>query len=325
MKKFLFQCILFVIPFCIIPYGADVIISNTLKKSFSFADGEYSTWNDIFDGKINSDVVIYGSSRAWRHVNPMMINHNWHTTTYNLGINGHPFVMQYFRHISLLKFNKKPKLIIQTLDSETFWKRPDLYNPDQVLPYMLHNEAMKQVILKFNGYTSIDFEVPLLRYYGKKEAFLQTIKILVSPSSNKLVRTYGYQGMDIQYSDELKKLKQKSQFFIAKTDSSVESLFDKFINETIENNIKIVLVYTPEYIEGQEFIKNRSDIIDKYERISQKFNIPFFNYSLDTMTLHRKYFTNSTHMNKFGSEIFTQKLINDLRPLWEAISPNQNK
>ena len=60
----------FVIPVIAVSYFADLVISKELKKSNSYTFGEYSIWNDIYDGKINADIVIYGSSRAWVHFDP---------------------------------------------------------------------------------------------------------------------------------------------------------------------------------------------------------------------------------------------------------------
>ncbi len=47
----------------LIAYGADKFLSKELKQTHTLPD-EYSIWNDIYNGKVNSEIVIYGSSQG---------------------------------------------------------------------------------------------------------------------------------------------------------------------------------------------------------------------------------------------------------------------
>jgi len=311
MKIFLKKIFLFIIPFLLLAFGLDHFLSETLKKSNKFADSEYPVWNDLYNGKINSDILIYGSSRAIVHLDPGMICDSLHTTAYNLGVNGHSFRSQYFRHSLLLKFNKKPKIIIQTLDPTSFVKNSDLYNPDQYLPYMLNNEDMK--LSTYTEYRSLDYKLPVLRYYGKKEAFIEIIKLLVIPSSNKVLRIKGYKPKDLKWNDDLMIAQQKLGSYKVESDSSLVKLFEKYLSECHTQNIKVVFVCTPVYIEGQQFIRNWSEIMALYYHLSQKFDIPFFDYTNDPLSFQKEYFYNSGHLNKTGAELLTAKLIDDIK------------
>lgn len=313
MKKFLKNLLIFLIPLLLVSFGLDHLLSNVLSKSNNHADGEYPTWNDLYAGNINSDIVIYGSSRAIVHINPKTISDSFQTSVYNLGINGHPFLLQHFRHTLLLKYNVQPIVIIQTLDVTSLDLESDLYNPDQFLPYMLNNKEMEQATLAFNGYKSIDYKIPLIRYYGKKGAFLEIIKLIFHKSGNTIMRIKGYQDKDKIWNDDLMKAQQELGSLEAKPDSSIVHLFEEYLNECKQKNIKVILVYTPEFIDGQKFVSNRSDIIDLYYRFSRKYDIPFFDYSGDSISFHKKYFYNSGHLNKTGADLFTAKLITDLK------------
>jgi hypothetical protein len=310
MKIFIKKVFFFILPLLLFAYGLDFFLSGVLKKSNSFADGEYPVWNDLYEGKINSDIVIYGTSRALVHIDPGMISSKLHTTAYNLGINGHSFKTQYFRHSLLLKFNKKPKIIIQTLDVTSFVKSNDLYNPDQYLPYMLNNEDMKLSI--YSEYSSLDYKLPVIRYYGKKEAFIEVLKLLAIPSSNKVVRIKGYKSKDLKWNNDLMIAQQELGSLKVKSDSSMVLSFEKYLNECSKLNIKVIFVCTPVYIEGQQFVANWTEIMNLYHRLSQKFDIPFFDYSNDSLSLHKEYFYNSGHLNRTGAELLTAKLIDDI-------------
>jgi len=169
-------------------YFIDVFISRNLKKSNSFAEGEYPVWNDVIDGKVNSDLVIYGSSRAWVHIDPAMISDSFKISAYNLGIDGHSFTLQYLRHSMLLQHNKKPKIILYSLDLFTFRKRDDLYNLEQFLPYMLYNKQIRDATIGFKGFNLWDYEIPLVRYYGLTDA-LKTARDMYTKCSRNFCRS----------------------------------------------------------------------------------------------------------------------------------------
>jgi len=311
MKSFIKRLFIFLLPFLLFSYGLDIFLSKTLKKSGSYADGEFPIWNTLYAGKINSDIVIYGSSRALKHIDPAMIRDSLHKSSYNLGVNGHSFRSEYFRHYLLLKYNKKPELIIQTLDVTSFEKKSDLYNPDQYLPYMLFNTDMR--LHTYNGYPTADYYIPMIRYYGKKEALLEILDLIVNPSGNKPLRTRGYHSNDFTWNNDLQKAQEELGSFKVVSDTTMIELFDRYLAECARENIEVVFVYTPEYIEGQNFVSNRKEIMDLYDHFSAKYGITYFNYSRDTMSYKKEYFYNSGHLNSRGSELFTAKLINDLR------------
>ncbi len=310
MRKFIFRVLIFVIPFILLAYISDKTISGILKKSNSFADGEYPVWNDLYNGEINSDIVIYGSSRALKHISPEILYDSLNVPAYNLGVNGHTLRSEYFRHTLLMKYNRLPRLIIQTIDVTSFEKISDLYNPDQFLPYMLNNTEMERGI--FNGFRHIDYHLPMIRYFGKKEAMLEVLKLVFAERLNTPVRVRGYRPRDQEWTDDLKSAKQKMGLLEVKSDSAIIVLFEKFIAECKEKKLPLVLVYTPEYIEGQKFVSNRADILSIYSILSQKYDVPLLDYSNDSISYNRNYFYNSGHLNKTGAELFTRMLIRDL-------------
>ena len=313
MKKFLIKLLLFVSPLFLLGYFIDVFISINLKKSNKFAEKEYPTWNAVFDGKVDSDVLIFGSSRAWIHIDPTMMSQRLGYSTYNLGIDGHNFWLQNLRYRQLLKYNKKPKLIILSLDYFTLKKNEDLYNSEQFLPYMLWNNEIKEATISYNGFKSWDYELPLLRYYGKYDAIATAIRFSTGHLSNPITRVKGYQGRDESWNSDFDNAKSSMKNLVITLDSATIVLFEKFLKECKKEHIKLIFVYTPEYIEGQKFVKNRKQIMNLYKKFSDQYGIPFYDYSNDPLSFQRTYFYNASHLNKKGSELFTAKFIDTLR------------
>jgi hypothetical protein len=313
MKKFIKYFFFFISPLVLLSYFLDFFISNNLKKSNKYAEKEYPTWNAIIDGKVNSDILIYGNSRAWVDFNPTMISDSLHISAYNLGIDGHGFKLQYLRHRMLLKNNNKPKIIIVSVDIFILNNRKELYNSEQFLPYMLWNREIKSATIDYDGFNSLDYDLPLIRYYGKTEALETAIRFFSGHLSNPVCRVKGYQGRNESWNTDFDKAKLTMKKYEVKLDTQTIILFEKFITECKKQNIKLIFVYAPEYIEGQIFTKNRDEVLSLYTKYSHKYNIPFYDYSTDAISYQKKYFYNTNHLNKTGAELFTTKLMDTLK------------
>ncbi len=313
MRKFLRALLFISLPIIIVAYPLDMLISYNLKKSNTYAGKEFSVWNDILAGKVNSDIIIDGSSRAWVHIDPTMLGDSLHAKAYNFGMDGHNFWLSYLRHKLFLKYNPKPKLIIFSLDIFTLQKREDLYNGDQFLPYMLWNNEIEESIESYKGFGFYDFKIPLLRYTGKYQAVKEAFKMLVQEKDKNITRVRGYEGQVAEWNSDFENAKNKLDKIVVKFDTASIQLFDKFINECQTDKIGLVFVYSPEYIEGQDFVKNRKKVFEKFNYFSQKYNIPFYDFSNDSISFDKKYFYNASHLNKNGAELFTKKLVDSLK------------
>ena len=313
MKRFLKNTIFFFLLMMLLAEGLDYFFSVNLGRSKTFALGECDVWNDINKGRVNADMLVYGSSRAWVHIDPEMLKDSFKVSAYNLGIDGHNFWLQYLRHKELLRYNKVPRFIIFSVDIFTLQKQPDLYNAAQFLPFMLFNKDIYDYTSSYKGYSFFDYSVPLYRYAGKRELIKQAIDFAVHPDTAAPMRINGYRGQDKSWNNDFEKAKASMEYYEIKIDSPTVALFNRFLAECKAKNIEIVFVYTPEYIEGQRFVKDREKLIALYEGIARRNNIQFLDYSADSICQQQKYFYNAMHLNREGAELFTRKLIHDIK------------
>ena len=294
-------------------FALDVLLSHYLQQSKTYAAGEYTTWNDIYESNINSEILIYGSSRAVVQIDPIIIQNELGKTCYNLGIDGNNIWLEYFRHQQLLQHNAKPNLIIHSLDIFMLSDSIEIFNSEQFLPYMLFNTDIKVLYKNNNTYSYFDFHAPLFRYCGNQTAILHAFRLFFESQQEFLGRKRGYEAQNLSWNKDLQKAKLKMQSFEAQVDSSSLLLFEKYLQECKAQSIEIIFIYTPEYIEGQHFVKNRKAILDLYFDLSKKHGIPFFDYSNDSLSHNRSYFYNSGHLNEKGSKLFSRRLASDLK------------
>ena len=88
-----------------------------------------------------------------------------------------------------------------------------------------------------------------------------------------------------------------------------------FISQTKKEGIQIIMVYSPEYVEGQRLILNRDSIVNIYMDISNKMNVPFLDYSSHPICYDKSCFYNSTHLTLDGAIQFSELLCSDLKLL----------
>lgn len=311
MKKFLKQLLLFIIPLILFAFITDWFFTQRLRKADK---GKYSVWNNILSGKMNADIAIYGSSRAEVQFNPKIVEDSFGVNVYNYGVNGHNFYMEYLRHTLLLKYNKPPKLIILSLDNVTLDKRNELFEMQQFAPY-LDDKNIVAATKTYVGFKRFDYLLPLLRYIPLRDfaPYVQG-EPFTSTSSREWYKGFSVhnEGWNNNLETAVNKQKNYTQHF----DVNTIHLFEQFINETKKQGIKLMFVYAPEYIEGQKFVANRQDIFNYYHYFSDKYKIPFFDYSTDSLCYNKKNFYDSQHLNAMGADIFTKKLVTNIRQVY---------
>ncbi len=305
---------MFFAPIAVLSVGAEFSISAYLRNSKTYAEGEYATWNDIYDGHLSAEIFIYGSSRAVVQISPAILSDQLGKSCYNLGVDGFNFWTQYFRHQEAAKHAAKPQIILHSLDISSLSHKGQFYKA-QFLPYMFQKESIESFAKLYPDFSYFDFRLPLVRYYGNSTAIFHALKLFFVDQPQELERNRGYRGQDIGWKDDLANAKKKMASFEATIDTSCVNLFDKYLQECLARNIKVILVYTPEYIEGQRFVKNREDVLQIYNDLSTRYGIPFLDYSADSMSFNRNWFYNSGHLNKRGSEHFTYILAGDVKAL----------
>lgn len=315
MKNFIKQVLLFFLPLIFLSVVLDFLISNQLKKSNTHAFREYPVWNDIYSGNINADILIMGSSRAWRHIDPNVMEDSLGMTSYNLGMDGQHLPMQLWRYETFLKKNHTPKVIIYSLDFFMLTQSNELFNKDQFLPYLLFNFDAEKNLKKYIGYEYFDYRLPLIRYCGASKAIFHTARISLFPNSMKKGRKKGFYAENKQWNHDFEKAKAKKKRYNAIIDSSILIQFDKYLEDCKQKGIKVILVYSPEYIEGQKFVSNRVEVIRTFANLAKKYNNPFLNYSSDTISFQKALFYNATHLNKRGADLFSIKLASDLKKI----------
>ena len=315
MKKFILKFACFTLPIVLLAYPLDVWLSSFISKqsSIDFCADEFSVWNDVFEGKIDSDIAIYGSSRAWVNFNTSLMTNALGHNAYNFGVDGHNFWMQYLRHQLYLKHNRKPKVIVLSVDYVTLQKRKNLYNYVQFLPYMLWDKDIMRSTSSYEGFDTYDFQIPLLRYFGEFSLLGDAIYLSLIEQGKEVKRERGFAGKDETWNDDLEKAKKKKKSYKVAFDKSSIDLFDKFLKECADKDIEVLMVHAPIHVEGLEYIENQDEVLKIFKDFASKYRLDFLDYSMDAICQDKSFFYNAGHLNSKGANLFTTKLIEDIK------------
>jgi len=310
MKKFIIKIFFFITSFAAFLLVPDFIITKGLQKAKS---QDYKEWNEIYSGNIDANIVINGSSRAWVHVSPYILDSILITNSYNLGIDGYNFHMQYCKYREYMQFNTGPELVIQTLDITTLQKRTDLYNLNQFLPY-IYKSRIREFTRQYKGFSFFDYYIPFYRYHNLSEIINTGFKEFFGNTGLDNGKFKGYLGMNSEWNGTFDEYK-KANLNGVKIDLHSESieLMDTFLSECKKESINVILVYPPEFIENQYLTKNRTEIINLYSKFAEKYKLVFLDYSNNDLSYKKELFYNSQHLNKKGAELFTKILADDIK------------
>ena len=287
----------------------DVYYSNQLKKMALFS-GEVQEWNQIKEGKTNAELAVFGSSRAFIHINPTILEKELKLNTHNFGLNGSKFKMQLYRFNLYLKHNPKPKMVVWNLDTFSFSHIDEVFQPNQYVPFMLWNFKLYDALKEYKDTKLVDFIVPLYRYRDQtywKDQIARSKKEKLHQDG--LFRDDGFKSYNRKWNVKWEKMKPKNSDF----DEVDFTLLEELIQICKKENIQLVFTIAPEFYKGQDYMLNRNKVIHLYEQTLEKHHLPLIDYSSDSISFQQKYFYNTTHMNNVGADVFTKELANDLK------------
>ena len=95
----------------------------------------------------------------------------------------------------------------------------------------------------------------------------------------------------------------------------VVEMVKEMIDEIQQDGSKVVLVYSPFYIEGQKKIDNIEQVVDSFQAIADERRCLFLNYLNDSINYDSTLFKNAVHLNSTGADLFSAKLGHDLDSL----------
>ncbi len=295
----------------ILVFAMNLMITTGLRRIKTSAFGAL---NQIMDGKVNSQIVVTGSSRALAHYDPRILQAITGRTAYNLGRNGSQTDMQVAFLKAYLEHNRRPEVVIQNLDAFTFVTSREVYDQVEYQPY-LNDPALYDALHEINPNIWKSRYLPLYGYVVEDMKFSWVLGIGGflgwSPREDYF---QGFNPRTQKWSEEFKQFKASNPHGVSfDIEPAGVQVVEELIRVCKEENIKLIFVYSPEYSEMQPLTRDRSEIFAKFHELADRSNIPLWDYSSWTHASDQEFFQNSQHLNSAGAAVFSDDVAQRLR------------
>lgn len=297
-----FFCFLIVLLF-----GVNALINTGLRH---IKTSQFGVSNRIVRGEINADVIISGSSRAASHYDPRIIEDVSGYSAFNIGRNGSQTDMQVAVLKTYLKHNRKPQLVLHNLDAFSFVTTSEVYDPAQYIPY-LNETDLYTALHKING--PVWWKSKYLPMYGyavedMRFNWILGVKAFFGRSSREDF-FLGFNPREGQWTEEFESFKAANTSGVSfEIEPAGVEVMEDLARLCRDNGIKLIFVYSPEYRGMQALTRNRAEIFGRFSEISERYNVPIWDFSDWDKSDNRAYFRNSQHLNAEGAELFSSDL-----------------
>ena len=306
MKRFIKYCLLFTLPAYLLLTVVDYRFSQTAKRS---SDYSIEAWYDIMNGVIDADVVVMGSSRAWEHVNPLILDSVLEVNSYNLGIDGRSFDSQILKYHLYRERNTKPQLIIQNVDIFSLIHRVGI-KKIQFFPYFW-DKSIRDTFFPVEPFTVWEKYLPMYRFlHVNARSDMPGLSVFLPDGTKTL--TKGYKGEELSWNGRALSAVDSIPFLVNDTTAR---MFKDYLAEVKADGIKMVFVFSPLYIEATKKISGMKDVYAYFQKIASEYDIPILDYTYMGLCNDTTYFYNGMHLNKRGSDIFSDSLACDIKRL----------
>ncbi len=308
MKKFLLKTLGFAALVLVLAFGLDRLICHGLLK---MDDYRFQDYRAMIDGGMDNDILIMGNSRGKSHFDTHVIDSLSQKQSFNIGIGGYPINAQLMKYQLYREHNRKPDLIIQSVDYSTIRLISDIRNQhesEQFFP-LVYDKAMRKQ-LRENGYGFLELNVPLYRFFGYQQVIKNGlmealhIKHYSRPSYKGFLPENGHWN-----GTELERMRPEQ----VNLSEEGRILFENYLAQCRADSIRVILVNSPMYAGGQKKLIGYGDAKAYFEQIAEKYGSLYLDYTDTPVCQDTSNFVVSVHLNAHAAREFTETLLEDLK------------
>ncbi|TLM59850.1 MAG: hypothetical protein FDZ69_14100 [Deltaproteobacteria bacterium] len=285
-------------------YAVDGFLLEGLRRS---SKNKFGKMNDIVAGRINAEILFSGSSRTIYHFDPKPIAETTGASVYNIGLSGAQAKVQLALLKTYLEHNRQPGIIVQGLDLISLFDKQDVFNPELFVPYLREEELFRPLAALDKAYYRYRY-LPMYAFAVHQELKSLAVNGWLGREGRQTLDR-GYQGQDKVWTDDFETFRaQHPGGYVQPYDAALLTVFQEIVDICRTRGIRLVFVYTPEFVEMQSFTVNRREIITLLRDFAARNRVEFIDYSDSEMCRNRSLFYNSQHLNRRGADILSRDI-----------------
>jgi hypothetical protein len=279
-----------------------------------------------FYGKINAagkpgnstNLLLVGSSRVLKQLDPKIIDSATGYNSFNYGLNSGTIKTWYNLIDYNLHFNKNVKLVILNVDYYMFDIADDPYKDAYYYPF---EKQASGLVLNSSGTVNLVhqlkiFDIALYDDYAKYAAidgWLRPGRILSGVYKGYYPNT------------QLNNFETIANFGTSHKKITVTQTGFGLLNSCIslckKNNIKLVLVMAPYFKQyaPEKYFTNFIAVVDSVKAVANQSNIPCYDYSTMSIADDQQYFYNTNHLNSKGAAVYTKAVADTIKKYFSGL------
>lgn len=307
MKKYLSRLALFLLLPLPLLVGLHYVADKGLQRSKA---GYNVTLNGIMRGTIKADALVMGTSRAWRHANPAILDSVLGYHTYNLGLDGAAFDIQ-FDLLSLYLHNHlPPKVIFQEVGYPTFIPSDSSEYYQLFITYFADNDIWRAVQQHCHTAGLADRWFPLYKYNNQFAMLKEGLASFAGHGQPPTLHN-GFQGSNATWDSTFYFFKTFKRELDVTPNRTLIKQFDQYLAYCAQRNIKVILFSAPTYYESLPYLKGMDVVSKVIKRKAAKYNLTYLDYTSDSISFRKELFYNTQHLNATGAALFSRRLATD--------------
>lgn len=297
MKRFLIQ----ITAFFAIVAAVDTACGFVFKHIESKAKGGFTYRDTYICDRLETDILISGSSRCVRHYNPQIISDSLGMSCYNSGQMGNGIILNYGR-LRMIDERKKPRIIIYDLHPGF-----DLLvgeDNHRYLTWLKSHYERDGISDIFESIDKTERYKMLSSMYSYNSRWVEILMDYVHPIAD--ARKDGFSPLR----GEMDKTKIRVDNKVLKNNYVFDELKIGYIKKMIDEagDAELFFVVSPIWY-GMDTLQ-----LEPVKKICQERGIPFVDFSNDSKFVHHdEYFKDGSHMNNYGADVFTKDLVNKIK------------
>ena len=279
----------------------DFSIGNLLRH-FYFKQQSGTQYRTTYSfEKTREDILIFGSSRATHHYIPDVFEKELGQSAYNVGKDGEVIFYHYCVLQSVLK-RYTPKMIVLDFHNSDLQKDERGYDRLSILlPYYKTHPEVRAIA---------DLKSPFEKWklcssiYPFNSSIFSIAVGNAQFNKNRREEQKGYLPIYKVWNSPIEPDPEEAEKGV---DSVKSKLFESFIKDCVDRKIKLFVVKSPTYVKQI----GTDPYVAEAKKITAQYNVPFWDYSNDSVFIvdNGKYFSDRSHMNNTGAQLFTTTLI----------------
>lgn len=173
-----------------------------------------------------------------------------------------------------------------------------LYNSVQFTPHLLWNPNAMEHLGNNKAVDRLDFYLPFYRYLGKSNLY----RSYFEEETSVVQRKKGFKSFERKWTST------QIDPFYKEFDHRAIDMFGQFLSDMKKEDIKVVLVVAPFYVEGQDILLNKETNMNVIRKYANDFSLTLLDYSESTLSYKKDYFYNHMHLNSRGAQQFSLEL-----------------